>query len=276
MHANTNILYISHGAGPMPLLNDEAHRDMVECLHNIASRISRPDAIIVVSAHWEEAVASVTAAPQPELIYDYYGFPEESYEIKYPCVGEPSLAKAIACTLDKQGIAVQLNTQRGFDHGMYVPLKLMYPDADIPCVQLSLLNSLDPEQHIALGEALRELDYDNLLIIGSGFSFHNMRAFFTSEVSETDKKNRSFEDWLVETCSDANLSEAHRRDRLINWAVAPSARFCHPREEHLLPMHVCYGAVGRYSDEVFRMRILGRMSSMYLWSSEVESKPREK
>jgi len=267
MCSSTNILYISHGAGPMPLLKNEAHHELVERLHYIASNIRKPDAIIVISAHWEETRATVTAGPQPELIYDYYGFPAESYEIQYPCAGQPELANAIAHTIHRHGIEVDLDVHRGFDHGMYVPLKLMYPDADIPCVQVSLLNSLDPEQHIALGKALHDLDYENLLIIGSGFSFHNMRAFFTSESSGINEQNRSFEDWLVETISDTNLSEADRQDRLLNWTEAPSARFCHPREEHLLPIHVCYGAAGRYCDDVFRIQILGRMSSMYLWSS---------
>jgi aromatic ring-opening dioxygenase catalytic subunit (LigB family) len=269
MHSNTTILYLSHGGGPRPVLGAEDHQEMVDCLHDIAGQIDKPDAIIVISAHWEEGTARITAGANPQLIYDYYGFPPESYEIQYPNPGEPALAAKIESVLETQGIAAELDAQRGFDHGMFIPLKIMYPDADTPCVQISMLSSLDPQQHIALGEALRGLNCENLLIIGSGFSFHNMRAFYSDATAEIDAMNLAFEDWLVETCRDSSISEDERSDRLLKWAEAPAARFCHPREEHLLPLHVCYGAAGRYCDEVFRLKILGRMSSMYLWSMGV-------
>src|SRR5690606_16844712 len=112
--------------------------------------------IIVISAHWEEPVATVTSGKMPRLMYDYGGFPEESYHINYPCPGEPQLASLIQAKLEHHGIACQLDAQRGFDHGMFVPLKIMYPEADIPCVQLSLLNSLDADQHLNIGSALQE------------------------------------------------------------------------------------------------------------------------
>jgi aromatic ring-opening dioxygenase catalytic subunit (LigB family) len=141
----------------------------------------------------------------------------------------------------------------------------MYPEADIPCVQLSLVNSLNPEAHLAIGRALRALDYDNLLVIGSGFSFHNMRAFFTPNTPDIQSRNEAFEDWLEETCTDPKLTESERTQRLLHWELAPHARFCHPREEHLLPLHVCYGLAGQAARTRFEATILGKQSGMFYW-----------
>ena len=224
------VLYLSHGGGPLPLLGDEGHREMVSCLQEIAAKMAKPSAILVISAHWEEKIPTITSGARPPLLYDY--------------------------------------TERGFDHGLFVPLKIMYPDADIPCVQLSLVNSLNPLEHIKIGQALRDLRYDNLLIIGSGSSFHNMKAFFASETSESKSQNESFENWLIDTCSNQDIDEEERTNRLAHWEDAPFARYCHPREEHLLPLHVCYGLAGTNCTEGFELNILNKKSSMYLWSSE--------
>jgi 4,5-DOPA dioxygenase extradiol len=262
---NHSILYLSHGGGPMPLLGDAGHREMVETLIGIAASIKKPSAIILVSAHWEENTPAITSGATPDLIYDYYGFPKETYELKYPCPGEPLLANQMQKALVNAGIEVNLDAKRGFDHGMFVPLTIMYPDADIPCVQLSLVNNLDPVEHINIGEALESLAYDNLLVIGSGFSFHNMKAFFAPDTDETEKMNASFEDWLKDTCCDTEISEEERKQRLINWAEAPFARYCHPREEHLLPLHICYGLAQTACSVHFPLKILNKKSSMYLW-----------
>jgi 4,5-DOPA dioxygenase extradiol len=258
-------LFLSHGGGPMPLLGDESHREMVDCLQQLATLLPKPDALVVVSAHWETALPTITAGASPPLIYDYYGFPPESYEIRYPCAGHPVLAHKIHQLLDAAGIDSVLDVERGFDHGVFVPLKILYPAADIPCVQLSLVNSLDPAQHIAIGRALRSLAEHNVLLIGSGFSFHNMRAFFAPETAESKALNYAFDEWLQHTCSRTDVSEAARAQALNHWAEAPGARFCHPREEHLLPLHVCYGAVESPSAEVFDLHILNKKSSMILW-----------
>ena len=263
--SRVNLFYLSHGGGPMPLLGDPGHRQMVESLQAAAKRLPRPSAILVVSAHWEEGVPTLTSGANPPLIYDYYGFPEESYSIEYPCPGEPVLADKVRAALEQAGIDSKLDGERGFDHGLFVPLKLMYPEADIPCVQLSLVNSLDARAHLAIGQALADLEYDNLLVIGSGFSFHNMRAFFDRSDTEADTKNAQFQDWLAETCAGADLTEAERTERLARWDQAPSARFCHPREEHLLPLHVCYGMAGRASDDVEPVTVLGKDSRMFYW-----------
>ena len=179
--ANPRVLFLSHGGGPLPLLGDPAHREMVENLQIIAGRIAKPTAILVISAHWEERVATLTSGAKPALIYDYYGFPEKSYEIEYPCPGEPALADQVQRLLTEAGIEARLDAQRGFDHGLFVPLKIMYPEADIPCIQLSLVKGLDPAEHIRIGKALAGLRQEGLLVIGSGFSFHNMKAFFTPD-----------------------------------------------------------------------------------------------
>lgn len=258
-------LFLSHGGGPLPLLGDAGHAEMVACLKRISARIPRPDAIVVVSAHWEAELPTLTAGAAPPLIYDYHGFPEAAYAIEYPCPGEPALAREIHGLLVDAGMQARLDETRGFDHGVFVPLKILYPEADIPCVQLSLVGSLDPARHIEMGRALRGLSRDGVLLVGSGFSFHNMRAFFAADTDESRALNRAFETWLLETCCDAGCSEAERAQRLVRWADAPGARFCHPRAEHLLPLHVCYGAAQAPCREGFELRILNKQSSMYLW-----------
>lgn len=268
MKNNSSTLFISHGGGPLPLLGDEGHSEMVACLREISSKLEIPSAILFVSAHWEESTPTITSATRPPLIYDYYGFPEESYSIEYPCPGEPALARKVHNVLENANISARLDGKRGFDHGLFVPLKIMYPEADIPCVQLSLVNSLDPLEHINIGRALQNLDYDNLLIIGSGFSFHNMKAFFAPETSGAKAQNKSFENWLLDSCSNQGIDEEERTKRLVQWAEAPSARYCHPREEHLLPLHVCYGFAGTHCSDRFELKILNKKSSMYLWSGE--------
>jgi aromatic ring-opening dioxygenase catalytic subunit (LigB family) len=264
-HSCPTVLYLSHGAGPMPLLDDDGHKEMVENLKIIAAKIAKPSAIILVSAHWEEASPTITLGDNPSLIYDYYGFPKQAYEIQYPAPGEPDLARTVFSLLSDKGIESILDDKRGFDHGLFVPLKIMYPKADVPCIQLSLVKSLDPGVHIKIGEALSGLEYENLLVIGSGFSFHNMKAFFAPSTIETQSMNESFEQWLIETCSNPKIDEIKRTNRLVNWQNAPSARYCHPREEHLLPLHVCYGVAKRACRNFFELNILGKKASVYLW-----------
>lgn len=266
MSKTRNILFISHGGGPMPLLGDPGHREMVARLKEITGKLPRPSAILLISAHWEATVPTITSGAHPELIYDYYGFPPESYQIQYPSPGEPVLAEQIKQALERAGLPAKLNDQRGYDHGMFVPLKIMYPQADIPVVQLSLVHNLDAATHLAVGQALQALDYENLLVIGSGFSFHNMRAFFAPDTPELRARNQAFEDWLLETCASTELSEAERQQRLVAWEQAPEARFCHPREEHLLPLHVCYGMAGKASDGYYPAVILNKHAGMFHWA----------
>ena len=265
MSQTIDILFTSHGGGPLPLLGDAGHRELVEKLQAVGKQLPRPDAILVISAHWEEATPTITAGPQPELIYDYYGFPPESYSIEYPAPGDPALAASVAEVLSDQGIETRLDDERGFDHGLFIPLLLMYPDADIPCVQLSLVSGLDPEAHIRVGAALSNLARDDVLVIGSGFSFHNLKVLLGGGGKTPDPDNEAFEAWLIDTCTSAALDSSERHDRLINWAAAPGARYCHPREEHLLPLHVCYGMTRSACLAHGELTIMGKKCSTYFW-----------
>ncbi|MFT5220834.1 MAG: 4,5-DOPA dioxygenase extradiol [Planctomycetota bacterium] len=258
-------LYIPHGGGPLPLLNEGAYVAMNRFLREFPQSITKPDAVIVISAHWEEEVVSVIAGPNPELLFDYYGFPAESYEYRYPAPGQPQLAQKIQALLGGSGIECNLNFDRGFDHGLFVPLMLMYPDGDIPCVQLSLSSSLDAALHINIGKALAGLKGENILILGSGFSFHNMRALMSKTDDSVDEKNQAFESWLAQTCSDTDLSEDEREQSLANWLEAPHARYCHPREEHLLPLQVCYGFAQSPAQTLFQQPVARFIASAYRW-----------
>lgn len=249
----------------MPLLGDPGHKELVDSLLNLAERLEKPSAIIVISAHWEEDVVTITHSSQPSMIYDYYGFPKEAYEVQYPAPGAPDLAQDIYTLLKASGIEATLDGQRGFDHGLYVPLLLMYPDAQIPCIQISLLKSLDAGEHIRIGEALAGLEQKGLLIIGSGFSFHNMKAFGTPDTTQSVAMNVEFEDWLIDTCTSQAISEEERTARLKGWESAPFARYCHPREEHLLPLHVCYGIAKRPCSTFRTLKIINKKASIYCW-----------
>ena len=251
----------------MPLLGDPAHQLLIEFLQTLPRRFPRPEAVLIISAHWEERVPTLISGERPALFYDYYGFPEESYQIRYPAPGAPRLAAEIKEMLWNQNLQAELDAERGFDHGMFVPLKLMYPDADIPCVQLSLLANLDAAAHVALGEALTALRQQNLLIVGSGMSFHNLRSFSLPGLAGRED-SENFNQWLIETCAHAGMSNEERRQRLIGWTKAPSASACHPRPEHLLPLHVCFGIAGKDSstaEVIFNKAVMDRIVAGFLW-----------
>jgi 4,5-DOPA dioxygenase extradiol len=262
--AKARIVYFSHGGGPLPILGDPSHRAMIDFMKKLPARLSRPDAILVISAHWEEKAATLLGAENPAMFYDYYGFPEEAYAINYPAPGSPETAKRVAELIKKSGIPARIDPQRGFDHGLFIPLKMMYPQADIPSLQLSLLQGLNPAAHIALGNALRGLKEENILVIGSGFSFHNLRAFAWEGNTEPDPANDAFQNWLIDVCT-GPTPQPRREQRLIEWEKAPSARYCHPREEHLLPLHVCLGMADQPARVVFDDEILGKRSVAFLW-----------
>jgi len=258
------IIYFSHGGGPLPILGDPGHKAMVAFMKQLPSQLKKPDAILVISAHWEENTASLMGSQSPKMLYDYYGFPEKAYEITYPAAGNPALADRIVGLLKKNNIKSHIDTDRGFDHGLFIPLKLMYPEADIPSIQLSLLHSLNPAEHIALGKALRELVPENILVAGSGFSFHNQNAFFGQIPGAPDPANEAFQNWLLETCI-GPIAQSEREKRLIEWEKAPYARYCHPREEHLLPLHVCLGMADKPAKIIFDDQILGKRGLAFLW-----------
>ncbi|WP_320042428.1 class III extradiol ring-cleavage dioxygenase [uncultured Desulfobacter sp.] len=268
------ILYIPHGGGPLPLLGHAGHNAMNAFLKELAAMLPKPEAVVVISAHWEGDSVMVTSHPTPELVYDYYGFPPQAYEIEYPAAGHPELAHKSVGLMEDAGIKVKAEDKRGFDHGVYIPLSLMLPEADLPCIQVSLCKGLDIERHLAMGQALRPLLKENIWLLGSGFSFHNMRGFDLQagpgSPSAPDPQNRSFQDWLKKTCADENTSPEQHREKLLNWEQAPAARHCHPREEHLLPLMVCAGAAGyRSAQKVFDVKIMGRSSVCFFWPGTV-------
>ncbi|MBN2627852.1 MAG: dioxygenase [Spirochaetales bacterium] len=261
---NGQIVYFSHGGGPMPLLGDTSHRRMISFLENLTSRLKKPEEILVISAHWEEAFPTVIGQQAPPLFYDYYGFPESTYDLTYPAPGNPKLAGEVTKRLKAAGIKSEVNKTRGFDHGLFVPLLLMYPQGKIPCTQISLKQGLDPKEHLLIGKALKPLLERKILIIGSGFSFHNMQAFSWGSDREKDGENDAFQDWLAETCT-GDISAQEREKRLIDWEKAPHARYCHPREEHLLPLHVCAGLAEEAGEILFDDYILGKRSLGVGW-----------
>lgn len=264
------VMSIPHGGGPLPLMGDPSHKRLADYLRGISETIGTPSAIIVVSAHWECAQPTITSGAAPELIYDYGGFPEEMYLLSYPAPGAPELASDVADLLSAAGFDPTLDANRGFDHGVFVPLLLMYPDASVPVIQLSLLSNLDPAAHIDMGAAIGSLAERDVLILGSGFTFHNMNAFGPAQSpSGTDPQNEAFEAWLRDTCTNTELDEHEGRRRVVDWASAPGARWCHPREEHLLPLHVCYGAGSGPATQTFDDIVLGKRTSGYSWGDRV-------
>jgi aromatic ring-opening dioxygenase catalytic subunit (LigB family) len=210
----------------------------------------------VISAHWEEPVPTVMTGERPPLFYDYYGFPPESYRLTWPAPGHPALAARVRGLLEGAGFATAANAERGFDHGTFVPLKLTYPAADVPTVQLSLRRGLDPAEHLAIGRALAPLRDEGVFIVGSGMSYHNLRAFNASGRAPS----AAFDAWLGEAIAQ---DPEERARRLTRWSEAPSARQAHPREEHLLPLMVVAGAAGAdkgrtaYNGTLVGLRISG-------------------
>lgn len=250
-------LFIPHGAGPCFFMDwNPPHTwdRMAAFLRSIATTLpQQPRAILMVSAHWLQPRFSLTGAERPELLFDYYGFPPHTYELRYDAPGSPTLAQRVDDLLGGAGIDCAQDMQRGFDHGMFIPLLLMFPQADIPVVQLSLLDNLDPRAHIDLGRALAPLREENVLIIGSGMSFHNMRGYGDPRFGPISDQ---FDDWLSQTVA---LPPAQREQQLLQWDQAPGARLSHPprAEEHLLPLFVTAGAAaGERGEKVFSDRVL--------------------
>ncbi len=237
------VAYIPHGGGPWPFVDLGMPLAEVESLkgylHSLATLPSTPPrALLIVSAHWEERVPTVTTSAAPPMLYDYYGFPEPAYSITWPAAGHPQVAARVRELLQAAGIDSASDANRGFDHGAFVPFKVAYPNADIPAVQLSLQAGLDPAAHLAIGRALAPLRDEGVFIVGSGMSYHNMRGFRDPSAAANGV---SFDRWLREAAG----QEQVERDRMLaDWASAPGARASHPREEHLLPLMVIAGAAG--------------------------------
>ena len=242
MSARFPTFFLSHGGGPWPYMNEEARRPyavLEESLRELPRQLPRkPEAILVVSGHWEERDFAVMASAAPPMVYDYGGFPGELYHIHYPAAGSPQLAQRTRTLIQQAKLPTQLNGERGFDHGTYSILAVTHPEADIPVFQVSLRSGYDPEAHLQLGRALAPLRDEGVLIIGSGSSYHNLRRFFGPRVRRDD--SAQFDAWLRETLVES--APARRSERLLDWERAPAAREAHPQEDHLMPLHVVVGA----------------------------------
>lgn len=252
--------FINHGGGPCFFLQPESLRatwkPLEDYLKAFASTLSEPPlALVVVSGHWEASLPTVNVSPAPSLLFDYQGFPDYTYRLTWPAPGSPEVAARVRALLDDAGIASATNDRRGYDHGVFVPLKVAFPDADVPVVQLSLKRGLDPATHLDIGRALKPLREQGVLIIGSGQTYHNMRGFGGPL---PDLNAEAFDAWLRQTVT----STSTRDQSLIDWEQAPGARDAQPREDHLLPLMVAAGAAsGETAIVDFHGHALGKLIS---------------
>ena len=237
-------IFLPHGGGPCFFMDwtmgpPDTWDALAAWLRSIGASLPEPPkALLVISGHWEESVATVNTGTQPPLLFDYHGFPEHTYELTWPASGSPTLAARVQELLGAAGIESKQNGTRGFDHGVFVPLKVAFPEAQIPTVQLSLRSGLDAAEHLAIGRALAPLRDEGVLILGSGMSYHNMRGF-NSAAGVSD--SQTFDTWLSSAIA---KPQTERDAALASWEKAPAARAAHPREEHLVPLMVAAGAAG--------------------------------
>jgi aromatic ring-opening dioxygenase catalytic subunit (LigB family) len=253
-------LYIPHGGGPCFFMDDpHGHwTSMAGFLRTLPALLPEPPrAILLISAHWETRGFAFTAGAKPSLVFDYFGFPPHTYELRYNAPGAPELAERAAELLQTAGLRATLDDERGFDHGVFVPLKVAFPSADIPVVEMSLDASLDPALHVAAGQALAPLRDEGVLIIGSGMSFHNMRGYGDSEFTGP---SAAFDTWLTAAIAQ---TPSDRAAALANWAQAPAGRLSHPREEHLIPLMVAAGAADGKGRKLWGDLILKTAISAY-------------
>ncbi len=258
-------LYIPHGGGPcffMPptsIFPAGTWDKLAAYLRGIDVQLGlRPRAVLVISAHWECPVPTLLNSKQYDLLFDYHGFPEETYRLTYPAKGSAPVAVQVRELLQQAGIPTEQEDQRGLDHGVFVPFKLIYPAADVPIVQLSLQHNLDPAQHLAMGRALQPLREEGVLIVGSGNSYHNLREFFSDSPAACEA-SAQFDTWLGAA---VQAAPAERERLLTDWRTAPGAAASHPRSEHLLPLMVVAGAAGDDAGKItYHEQMFGKMFS---------------
>lgn len=230
--------FISHGGGPWPWMDwRQMFGNLEASLKDMPRQIGmKPKAVLVISGHWESREFAIMANPHPPMVYDYSGFPPHTYDVVYPAPGAPELAERVHSLIEKSGLPARLDMVQGFDHGAFVPLYVMYPQADVPVIQLSLKTGLDPAEHLAVGRALAPLREEGVLIVGSGLSYHNLRLMGPA----SREPSNLFDAWLQQAL--LHSEPAVRSQKLIDWGQAPAARIAHPREDHLLPLMVALGA----------------------------------
>src|SRR3989338_3182164 len=235
--------FISHGGGPWPYVPEmkTQFQKPAQWLQQLPQTLSEtPKAILSISGHWEESAFTVSTTAAPEMIFDYTGFPSHTYQIKYPVMGHPTIANDVLNLLSKAGIENHSDPNHGIDHGTFVPLVMMYPNANIPVVSMSIKQNYDTEEHLQAGRALESLRSQGVLIIGSGLSYHNMRGFGSAGATAVSK---NFGAWLESTVTEKDIQQ--RSEKLRSLALAPSAREAHPYEDHLVPLMIVAGAAGQ-------------------------------
>ncbi len=253
-------LYIPHGGGPCFFMDDPKGiwTGMGAFLRNYPKDLAaRPKAIIVVSAHWETKGFAFGGAERPTMIYDYSGFPPHTYQLSFPIAGAPALAARAAELLTLNGLQASVDEARGIDHGLFIPMMLSFPDADIPMIEMSVEKSFDPRLHLDAGKALAALRAEGVLIVGSGMSFHNMRGYGDPRFTAPSE---AFDYWLTA----ASESDHDKREALLaSWSDAPSGRLSHPREEHLLPLMVAAGASRDKGRRIYSEHVLNTAISAF-------------
>ncbi len=240
--------FISHGGGPWPWLEQEQlgreHLHLAASLQAFPIEIGIiPKAILVISAHWEESEFTVMSSAAPPMLYDYFGFPEHTYHIQYPAPGAPQVAIRVRELLESAGFPTRSDASRGFDHGVFAPLSVAYPEANVPILELSMRVDYDPAAHLAVGRALAPLRNEGVLIIGSGLSYHNLRQMG----KQASVPSHQFDEWLTNVV--CRSTSAARNQSLKDWSLAPSARVAHPLADHLVPLFVAVGAAEREGGE---------------------------
>ncbi|KAL1592241.1 hypothetical protein SLS60_011318 [Paraconiothyrium brasiliense] len=276
------VISVSHGGGPMPILGDPSQATLTHSMKTRVPKIlklgtpEQPRAIVLVTAHWSEDVVGISSGEKHELLYDYYGFPDEAYSLKYDAPGSPEIAELVRRQLEEAGLKSKKDGKRGWDHGVFVPMTLIHPEATIPIVQLSVLTSEDPAKHYAIGRALAPLREQNIAIIGSGFaSLHNLRAMFSGQTRTPNFKALN-EEWS-KTVGDAVFTEdvEQQKKKFEGWRKWTGSYDMHPRggAEHFLPLIVCAGAgagsgnkAKSYGDEMMGLKMWS-----YYWDDEEQS-----
>lgn len=251
--ASQPALYLPHGGGPCFFMPDPkgTWKGMEQFLAQVASTLpQRPRAILIASGHWETEGFAFTGHPAPDLIFDYYGFPAHTYDLTYRAPGDPALAAQARDLLLAAGLDARVDAERGLDHGVFVPMMVAFPNADIPVVEMSLDRNLDPALHLAAGRALAPLRDEGVLILMTGMSFHNMRGYGDPHATEPSK---AFDAWLADA---AGRNPQERATLLNSWVDAPSGRYSHPREEHLLPLMVAAGASESVGERIYAEEVM--------------------
>ncbi|CZT50724.1 uncharacterized protein RSE6_11764 [Rhynchosporium secalis] len=275
MTTRAPVVAVCHGGGPMPVLGDPGHAELIMSMSTKVPKIlnlgtrQAPRAIVLVTAHWSETQPTISNGKTHKLYYDYGGFPAEAYRLKYPAPGSPKVAEEVFNVLKGAGFQPKLDGERGWDHGVFIPLLLINPKADIPVIQLSVMNSASPKQHFEMGKALAQLRDSNIAILGSGMpTMHNLRAMFSAQGNESNYRKRiqKWSDMLTKTTKIVDVEE--RSKTFEGYREWEGSREAHPigGEEHFLPLVVCAGAGGEGEAGAFGDEMVGFKQFTYYWN----------